>query len=187
MQDTLGAKEQGPVSSLSDRPLFCRSGESDRKPANLVPVTDRRLAIRAWESLFRAQHEVYREVSVDFDGDSPLSQSEYDVLLNVTRAPEMTLRLREVTQWMLVSQPSVSRLIDKMVTRGLITKSPDPLDGRGALIHATESGASMFRQVARRHATHLSNRMSVLDSEELATLHALTQKLRGTDGPAGSD
>jgi hypothetical protein len=46
-------------------------------------MTDRRLAIDAWESLFRAQHEVFGDVSGDFDATA-LSQAEYDVLLTVT-------------------------------------------------------------------------------------------------------
>ena len=113
-------------------------------------MTDRRLAVESWESLFRAQHEIFDEISVDFD-DADLMQSEYDVLLTVTRAPDMTARLRDVTALMLVSQPSVSRLVDRMVARGLVTKRVDPDDGRGALVQATELGAEAFRAIARRH------------------------------------
>ena len=60
----------------------------------------------------------------------------------------MTARLRDVTAIMLVSQPSVSRLVDRMVARGLVTKCADPDDGRGALVRATEAGAATFRRVA---------------------------------------
>lgn len=141
-------------------------------------MTDRKLALAAWESLFRAQHELFGEMASDFDG-TPLAQGEYDVLLTVTRAPEMTARLRDVTANMLISQPSVSRLIDRMVTAGLVTKRPDPQDGRGALISATEDGARIFRTVAAVHARHIAERMSKLDNDELRTLRTLTERLRG--------
>ena len=59
-------------------------------------MTDRRLAVEAWESLFRAQHEILDEISADFHDDE-LGQGEYDVLLTVTRGPEMTARLRDIT------------------------------------------------------------------------------------------
>lgn len=140
-------------------------------------MTDRRLAIDAWESLFRAQHEVFAEISCDFD-DSGLSQAEYDVLLTVTRAPDMTARLRDVTANMLISQPSVSRLVDRMATRGLVTKCPDPDDGRGALVQATEHGAGEFRKVATSHGASIAERMSSLTDAELAQLRDLTAKLR---------
>jgi DNA-binding MarR family transcriptional regulator len=140
-------------------------------------MTNRRLAIDAWESLFRAQHEVLTEVSRDFE-DSELTQGEYDVLLTVTRGPGMTARLRDVTSHMLVSQPSVSRLVDRMAARGLISKCADPDDGRGALVRATEEGARRFRIVAAAHGRSIAERMSTLDDAELSTLRALTEKLR---------
>jgi len=140
-------------------------------------MTDRRLAIDAWESLFRAQHEVFGDINDDFDPKT-LSQAEYDVLLTVTRGEGMTARLRDVTANMLISQPSVSRLVDRMVARGLILKCPDPEDGRGALVRATDAGAAAFRRIASLHGRAIADRMSVLDDAELAQLRELTAKLR---------
>ncbi|WP_460775985.1 MarR family winged helix-turn-helix transcriptional regulator [Microbacterium sp. GXF7504] len=140
-------------------------------------MTDRRLAIDAWESLFRAQHEILARISEDFDHAS-LSQAEYDVLLTVTRAPGMTARLRDVTRNMLISQPSVSRLIDRMVARGHVVKCADPDDGRGALVRATEEGARAFRAVAVAHGRSIVERMSTLSDDELRTLLDLTTRLR---------
>lgn len=140
-------------------------------------MADRRLAVEAWESLFRAQHEVFTEFTADFESGE-LTQPEYDVLLTVTRGPDMSARLRDVTANMLISQPSVSRLVDRMVTRGLVTKCADPTDGRGALVTATEKGARAFRAAATRHGRSIAERMSVLSEDELRTLRDLTAKLR---------
>ncbi|WP_300268935.1 MarR family transcriptional regulator [Microbacterium sp.] len=141
-------------------------------------MTDRKLALEAWESLFRAQHELFAAMAADFE-DTPITQAEYDVLLTVTRAPEMTARLRDVTGNMLISQPSVSRLVDRMVARGLLAKCPDPEDGRGALLRATEAGARGFREVATVHGRSIAEQMGSLDDDELRTLKQLTNKLRG--------
>ncbi|WP_314425919.1 MarR family transcriptional regulator [uncultured Microbacterium sp.] len=141
-------------------------------------MTDRKLALEAWESLFRAQHELFTQMNTDFEG-SDIAQAEYDVLLTVTRSPEMTARLRDVTSNMLISQPSVSRLVDRMVSRGLVDKAPDPEDGRGSLITATEAGARQFRALAMVHGRSIAERMSVLDDAELKTLRDLAEKLRG--------
>ncbi|MDQ0644338.1 MarR family winged helix-turn-helix transcriptional regulator [Microbacterium murale] len=141
-------------------------------------MTDRKLALETWESLFRAQHELFAAMAADFDGTA-ITQAEYDVLLTVVRSPEMTARLRDVTTNMLISQPSVSRLVDRMVARGLIQKCPDPDDGRGALIRATDDGARAFRALATVHGRSIAERMSTLDDDELRALLELTQKLRG--------
>lgn len=140
-------------------------------------MTDRRLAIDAWESLFRAQHEIFDEINDDFDEET-LSQAEYDVLLTVTRGENMTARLRDVTANMLISQPSVSRLVDRMATRGLIAKCADPDDGRGSLVRATDAGASLFRRLASSHGRAIAERMSLLSDDELSQLRDLTAKLR---------
>jgi DNA-binding MarR family transcriptional regulator len=140
-------------------------------------MTDRRLAIDAWESLFRAQHEIFDEINSDFD-ETTLTHAEYDVMLTVTRGEGMTARLRDVTANMLISQPSVSRLIDRMVARGLISKCADPEDGRGALVRATVDGAAAFRKVASAHGRSIAERMSILGDDELTLLRDLTAKLR---------
>jgi DNA-binding MarR family transcriptional regulator len=140
-------------------------------------MTDRRLAIDAWESLFRAQHEIFDDINDDFHEDT-LSQAEYDVLLTVTRGDDMTARLRDVTANMLISQPSVSRLVDRMAARGLIAKCADPDDGRGSLVRATDAGAAAFRRIASAHGRAIAERMSLLSDDELAQLRDLTSKLR---------
>ena len=140
-------------------------------------MTDRRLAIDAWESLFRAQHKLFAELSADFDG-AELTQSEYDVLLTVVRSPDHTARLRDVTANMLISQPSVSRLVDRMAASGLLTKCSDPHDGRGALVCATDAGAAAFRALAIVHGAAIADRMAALTDAELAQLLELTAKLR---------
>ncbi|MFG6503336.1 MarR family winged helix-turn-helix transcriptional regulator [Microbacterium sp. P05] len=146
-------------------------------------MTDRRLAVEAWESLFRAQHEVFEELRGDF-ADTGLSQAEYDVLLTVTRSEEMTARLRDVTANMLISQPSVSRLVDRMVARGLLAKCPDPDDGRGTLVRSTEQGTATFRRIATAHGASIAERMSRLSDVELEQLRALTAKLRSPRQPS---
>lgn len=140
-------------------------------------MTDRRLAIAAWESLFRAQHEVFSDISGDFTGE-PLAQEEYDVLLTVTRGEGHAARLRDVTSNMLISQPSVSRLVEKMVTRGFVSKCTDPHDGRGAVIRATDAGLAEFRRTAAIHGRSIAERMAHLNDDELADLLRLTTKLR---------
>lgn len=143
-------------------------------------VNSRQLSIATWENLFRAQHTIFQHISHDFD-KSALSQQEYDVLLTVVRADGMTAKLRDIVALSLISQPSVSRLIDRMVTRGLVTKAPDPEDGRGSIITATAHGAKQFRQLAMHHANSIVERMAGLTDAELKMLFTLTQKLRDTN------
>ncbi|MCP2032467.1 DNA-binding MarR family transcriptional regulator [Okibacterium sp. HSC-33S16] len=145
-------------------------------------MTDRELAVSAWESLFRAQVGVLRVLGTEFP-TKEMSLNEYDVLFNLSLQPERRARLRDINQLVLLSQPSVSRLIDRLVARGLVSKHPDPNDKRGTIVAITDAGFAKYRDVARTHMATITELMgSALTDEELGQLKQLTSKLRVPDG-----
>jgi DNA-binding MarR family transcriptional regulator len=135
-------------------------------------------AVTAWESLFRAQVSVMRALTRDFPSHE-LSFNEYDVLFNIAREPGREIRLRDLTRHVLLSQPSVSRLVDRLVARGLVFKCPEASDGRGSIVRITESGFDLFRRVAVEHMASINSIVGTrLDPRELAQLAELCDKLR---------
>ncbi|MBF4617787.1 winged helix-turn-helix transcriptional regulator [Clavibacter sp. VKM Ac-2873] len=137
-------------------------------------------AVRAWESLFRAQVSVMRRLTAEFPSRE-LSFNEYDVLFNISRQPEGRLRLRDLNQHVLLTQPSVSRLIDRLVARGLVVKCGDESDGRATIVRLTDAGDAAFRAVARVHMESIASTVGgALTQDELNTLRELTDKLRGS-------
>ena len=153
-------------------------GESATAPA---PVRRARVnAVTAWESLFRAQVAVMRTLAAEFP-TRDISFNEYDVLFNLSRQPDRQLRLRDLNKHVLLTQPSVSRLIDRLVSRGLVAKCPEPSEARGTVIRLTDTGFEMFRRVAVEHMKTITDRVGGrLTPEELQTLVELCDKLRGT-------
>jgi len=138
----------------------------------------KRLVVDAWEALFRAQVAVMRDLGADFPDDR-LSIVEYDVLFNLSRLPERSARPRDLTPLLLLSQPSVSRLIDRLARRGLVVKRADPADGRGTVVTLTDDGLALFRRVAVAHADSIARRFGDrLDPDELRTLIELCDRLR---------
>jgi DNA-binding MarR family transcriptional regulator len=141
-------------------------------------VVDRQLTVAAWESLFRAQVTVMRALHRDFPS-TVISLNEYDVLFNISRAPGRRLRLKDLNRTVLISQPSVSRLVDRLVARGLVAKHDDPDDGRGTIVAITAAGFDLFRTVAVEHMQSITAHVgSALDEDELRTLAALCDRLR---------
>ena len=150
-------------------------------------MADRATAVAAWEALFRAQVSVMRRLSAEFPSEL-MSLNEYDVLFNISRAPGRRLRLKELNRHVLISQPSVSRLVDRLVARGLVEKTDDPLDGRGTIVQLTPKGFEEFRRAAIQHMHAITDRVgSALDDDELHQLIDLCDRLRGAqDQPSGS-
>jgi DNA-binding MarR family transcriptional regulator len=140
-------------------------------------VSDRSGAVDAWEALYRAQVAVLRQLRSEFP-DQGTSITEYDVLFNLSRQPGHALRIRDLNKHLLLTQPSVSRLLDRLASRGFVTKSVDPDDARGTVVTLTEAGHAEFRRVGARHSRAIAQRMSALTPDELRRLTELSDKLR---------
>ncbi|GHD08333.1 MarR family winged helix-turn-helix transcriptional regulator [Zhihengliuella salsuginis] len=138
----------------------------------------------AWESLFRCQVTIMRRLQTlpDF---RELNMREYDVLFNLKRAPDCGLRLGDLNEHLLLSQPSLSRMIDRLVTRGLVARIADPADARAVLITLTEAGAEVQQRIGRAHVRHINEVMAEgLSRDELCQLRRLTQALSDSVGPS---
>ncbi len=135
-------------------------------------------AVAAWEALFRAQVGVMRRLAADFPTQQ-MSFNEYDVLFNISRQPERRIRLRNLNQHVLLTQPSVSRLIDRLAAKGYVCKLPDPGDGRGTIVAMTDEGHAAFRAVAFQHVESIDRHLSgALDAAQLEELRGLCEKLQ---------
>ncbi|WP_240605881.1 MarR family winged helix-turn-helix transcriptional regulator [Planctomonas deserti] len=135
-------------------------------------------AVAAWEALFRAQVGIMRRLAADFPTQQ-MSFNEYDVLFNISRQPDRRIRLRNLNQHVLLTQPSVSRLIDRLAAKGYVCKLPDPGDGRGTIVAMTDDGLTAFRQVAFQHVESIDRHLGgALDAEELEELRGLCEKLQ---------
>jgi len=139
---------------------------------------DTRAAVESWEALFRAQVTVLRRLASD-DVWDPISMREYDVLFTLSRCPSGRARLHELNREVLLSQPSLSRMVERLESAGYVAREPDPADRRGTVVALTEPGAAMQRRIGTRHATSIRRYLRpALDTDELNTLRALCDKLR---------
>jgi DNA-binding MarR family transcriptional regulator len=135
-------------------------------------------AVSAWESLFRAQVTVLRQLGREFP-TGEISFTEYDVLFNLSRQEGRRLRIRDLSRHLLLTQPSVSRMVDRLVAKGLVTKESDPEDGRGTFVCLTDDGYALYRRVAVSHARSIERHLgSALSADELHALRALTERIR---------
>ena len=139
---------------------------------------DSALALEAWEALFRAQVTIMRRLTADFPTDE-ITMGDYDVLFTLSQAPGRRLRIKNLGENMLLTQPSVSRLIDRLAQRELVTKTPDPADRRGVIVELTEHGYGVFRRAAIQHSRSIIEHFDgVLTNDELTTLIELCRTLK---------
>ncbi|HUD39199.1 MAG TPA: MarR family transcriptional regulator [Streptosporangiaceae bacterium] len=130
----------------------------------------------AWEALLSAHATTMKRFAAD-DSWTEVSLREYDVLYTLSKC-QHPIRLSELNRHVLLSQPALSRLVDRLADRGLIDRCPDPADGRGILICLSAAGRAVQHRVGRRHARAVARTLtSGLTPADLRQLEALCRKL----------
>src|SRR6201988_3479797 len=97
-----------------------------------------RIANEAWEALFRAQATIAQELNAG-EVWGELLPREYGVLYALSAAPE-GLRITELGEDVLLTQPGMSRLVARLEARGLVRREDDPDDARAQRVRLTEAG-----------------------------------------------
>jgi DNA-binding MarR family transcriptional regulator len=140
-------------------------------PVGAVEARDVRLANESWEALLSAQVSVMRGFAAERMWDE-VSLTEYDVLYALKKAG-CALRQSELTKQVLLSQPALSRLLERLEQRGLVTRTTDARDKRGVLIALTDAGAEAQQRTGGRHARSVEARMRALTPDQQRQLRDL--------------
>ena len=117
-------------------------------PTLCLVSTDASLDVAAWRSLLQAPSASLRAIerAMSHAGQIPLTW--YDVLLELNGAPQRRLRAQHLSDRVLLSRTRVSRLVDEIARVGLVTREPDPADGRGSFVVLTDEGRRRLQQAA---------------------------------------
>jgi DNA-binding MarR family transcriptional regulator len=138
-----------------------------------------RLANDAWESLLTV-HATFMKSFAAAPIWGEVSMKEYDVLYALTKA-EGPVRLTDLHRRVLLSQPALSRMVDRLVDRGLVERCEDAGDKRVVRLALTDAGRACQREVGRAHARDVSAAMTerVTDTD-LDELLRITRALLGS-------
>jgi DNA-binding MarR family transcriptional regulator len=140
------------------------------------------LANDAWEALLSAHAALMKQFAAE-DSWGDISMREYDVLYTLSKCPE-PIRISELHRHVLLSQPALSRMVDRLAERGFVERHSDPADGRGVRLSLTAAGRARQRQVGRRHARSVARAMTAgLDRGELEQLETVCRKLARQPAP----
>jgi len=69
-----------------------------------------------------------------------------------------------------VKRPTATRILTNLARLGLVTRTPDPGDGRASLVATTAAGRALLRRLRTRKNAYLAKRLRGLDPDEVETL-----------------
>ena len=78
-----------------------------------------------------------------------------------------------------VKRPTMTRTLAYLEGEGLVERTPDPADGRSALVTINAAGRDQLRRLRRRKNAYLARRMRDLPAEDVATLERAAAILEG--------
>jgi DNA-binding MarR family transcriptional regulator len=82
------------------------------------------------------------------------------------------LRLADLAQIELVSAPGATRIVAELESRGLVSRSVDPADGRAVLIAATPAGTEAILRARAARAAVIAEVLGELSADEIATVES---------------
>src|ERR1043165_5221784 len=134
--------------------------------------------VKAWARRSRAREALVAAVERDLKAAGLPPLAWYDVLLELSRAPDGRLRPSEIEKETLLAQYNLSRLLDRLEKEGLIRREPCADDARGQWVIITEKGRALqartWRVYARSIQSHVGEK---LDDKAAATLASLLGRL----------
>ena len=110
-----------------------------------------------------------------------LSHSLLSTLVSV--AKHGPLRLADLAQAELVSAPSITRLVAELEAQELVSRTPDPADGRASLIQVTDAGLEAVQVARRVRQQMVAELLEPLTADEVTSIEAALPALERLSEP----
>lgn len=81
----------------------------------------------------------------------------------------------EIAELVLMNHPTLTKMTDRMVARGLVHRAPDPQDQRRVLVYITDLGSELFARIRRHVDQHNSQLEEHLGQKGSAALRKLLE------------
>jgi DNA-binding MarR family transcriptional regulator len=107
--------------------------------------------LRAWRGMLQAHAAVTRALDAQMHAEHGLSVSAYEVLMFLADAEGNRLRMADIADRVLLSRSGLTRLVDRLVALGLVTRNACADDGRGSYAELTAAGKRKLDEARRTH------------------------------------
>lgn len=140
---------------------------------------DKTLPLRVWLALFSNVRQIEALIRTNLRETFGSTLPRFDLLSQLYRAPD-GFTMGELSSRLMVSNGNVTGLISRLVTERLVSRIPDPHDKRIQRVTLTAKGRRVFENMIPANQAWVTAAMEGVPRADLADLHALLQKLKGS-------
>jgi len=128
-----------------------------------------------WRAVMRIVKVIPRHLDSDLTRGAGLTASEYTTIMHLSEAPNRELRMADLASATDLSASRMTRLVDDLQSRGLVTKAASSSDARGNVAKLTPRGMAKLKSAWPVHLA--SVRRCFFDSIEPAALEEVARAL----------
>jgi DNA-binding MarR family transcriptional regulator len=132
-----------------------------------------------WRALLRVHLRVPARLDEDLQREHGIALADYDVLVQLSEAPGTSLRMAELAGLIQLSPSGLTRRIDRLARRGLVSREACTSDGRGSFAVLTPAGLATIEEAAPTHVAGV--RAYVFDTLDRPGLARLADALARID------
>jgi DNA-binding MarR family transcriptional regulator len=134
--------------------------------------------LEVWRAFLRAHAQLIRRLEADLVDRHNLPLAWYDVLARLVEAENRRLRMSELADRVMLSPSGLTRLVDRLVSDGLVSREHAERDGRGLYAVLTDAGYERLREASGTHLRGIREYViSKYDDAELTQLASLLGRL----------
>ena len=130
-----------------------------------------------WRAIMRIVKVLPRHLDSDLIRGAGLSASEYTTIMHLSEAPNRELRMSDLASATGLSASRMTRLVDDLQTRALVTKVASSTDARGNVARLTSRGMAKLRSAWPVHVASVRTRF--LDHMDAAQIKLVAAAMSG--------
>jgi DNA-binding MarR family transcriptional regulator len=113
---------------------------------------------RAWRALMRLTVVLPRVIDEDLRTDSGLGLTSHGVLLHLSESRNHEMRMSDLAERTALSPSRITRVVQSLVSDGLIAQTACPGDGRASMAILTEAGLARLNEATPAHIQSMRSR-----------------------------
>ena len=128
-----------------------------------------------WRAVMRIVKVIPRHLDSDLVRGAGLTASEYTTIMHLSEAPNRELRMADLASATDLSASRMTRLVDDLQSRGLVTKTTSSSDARGNVARLTPRGMAKLKSAWPVHLASVRRRF--LDCIDAAAVEGVAKAL----------
>jgi DNA-binding MarR family transcriptional regulator len=143
-------------------------------------LTDEQLA--AWSGFLLGHAQIVRALDAELEREHGLPLTSYDVLIQLSLAPDRRLRMSELADAIVLSRSGLTRLVDRLERGGLVERERGEADSRQVYARLTDRGFEVLEEATPTHIAGIKERfLDRLSDEQMKQLAAIWRAVLGPE------